>query len=170
MMPGYYEQRKHYNYYRVLRQWIDELGPQQSILDIGPMDTPVATWGAFAERWTLGPEARPHLPGVQAARGYWPTSAKHVPLPVSVVTCCQVIEHLKETQEFSAALFAAATKCVIISVPYLWPAGACKYHVHDPIDESKLASLVGRAPDQSTIVTDDNCRRILARYDILGDW
>jgi hypothetical protein len=165
MMTGYYEQRKHYAYYRLLRQWLEQLGPQESILDIGPMDTPVVTWGTFAERWTLGPDARPDLPGVQAARGYWPANAKHVPLPVSVVTCCQVIEHLDETKEFAAALFAAATKCVIVSVPYLWPAGSCQYHVHDPIDWDKLVDLVGRKPEYWTIVTDDNWQRLIARYD-----
>jgi len=163
-MAGYWEGRKDLNYYQSVRRILDELGPRESILDVGPMDTPVASWGQFDRRYTVGPDARKPIDGVTAIRGLWPDVVDEIRLPVAVVTCLQVVEHLPETLSFSAALFGAASELVIISVPYRWPAGACEYHVHDPIDEAKLTRLVGRTPDRFEIVEDGGLRRMVAQY------
>ena len=164
-MAGYWEGRKDLNYYRAVRRILDELGPRESILDVGPMDTPVASWGQFDRRYTVGPDARKPIDGVTAIRGLWPDVASEIWLPVDVVTCLQVIEHLPETLPFAAALFIAASELAIISVPYQWPASACQYHVHDPIDEDKLTRLVGRIADRVDIVADGVWHRLIAQYD-----
>ena len=164
-MAGYWEGRKELNYYRDVRRILDELGPRESILDVGPMDTPVVTWGQFERRYTVGPDVRARLDGVTAIRGLWPGVADEIQLPVDVVMCLQVIEHLPDTLSFAAALFRSANELAIISVPYQWPESACHYHVHDPIDEEKLTQLVGRTADRVEIVNDGGWRRMIAQYD-----
>lgn len=166
MMAGYWAERQHYSYYAAIQQMLTDCGSQQSLLDIGSMDTPVATWGNFATRYTIDPRPRNPLPHVTAVVGSWPDDLELLPSRLSVITCLQVIEHVENTRRMCDAMFAAATNCVIISVPYEWPAKACHYHVHDPIDEAKLVRLVGRVPDESVIVNDDGWRRVIARYGI----
>ena len=166
-MAGYWESRCGLRYYARCRQMLESLGPRESILDVGPMDTPVAAWGQFERRYTVGPDARKPIDGVAAIIGLWPDVADSMQLPVDVATCLQVIEHLHETLSFAAALFDAARELVIISVPYKWPRGACAYHVHDPIDESKLARLVGREPTRFEIVREpDGWHRLIAMYEV----
>jgi hypothetical protein len=31
-------------------------------------------------------------------------------------------------------------------VPYKWPKGKCKWHIHDPVDEVKMLGWFGKAP------------------------
>lgn len=165
-MASYWEGRKDLNYYQAVRGILDRLGQQQSILDVGSWDTPVATWGKFNRRYSVDPRERPKLRRVKAIQGSWPESSGQVP-KVSVVTCLQVIEHLPGTLVFVNALFEKAIDLVIISVPYKWPVNTDKHHVHDPIDESKLVRLVGREPDMATTILDGRCRRLIAEYHIV---
>jgi len=80
-----------------------------------------------------------------------------------VALCLQVLEHLDKPKEFAQKLFQVAP-IVIISVPYKWAKGACKYHVQDPINEEKILSWTGRQPDEKHIVTDRKKRRIICLY------
>lgn len=167
---SYYGGRKHMSYYGVLREILESLGPRESILDIGAWDTPCATYGLFNRRMTIDMRSRPQLEGVTAIVGTWPEDAGKCSLPVSVVTCCQVLEHLADPSTFARAMFEAAVECVIISVPYRWPASACEYHLHDPIDEQKLAQLIGRSPSQSAIVREpDGWHRLIAVYEVVHE-
>lgn len=159
---GFYEKRTNSQYYSVVRGYLESLGPRNSILDVGCWDTPVATWGDFRERYTIDTRNRPALMDVKMVVGTWPKDA-NLFSPVSVVTCLQVLEHITDAVPFAAALFATATEYVMISVPYKWAAGQCKWHVHDPIDEVKLEQMTGRIPE-STHITDWPDRRIVAMY------
>ncbi|HHP7229646.1 MAG TPA: hypothetical protein ACFCUY_02155 [Xenococcaceae cyanobacterium] len=75
--------------------------------------------------------------------------------------CLQVLEHLKDDTvgEFSEKLFTLAPR-VIISVPYKWKKGACKYHFQDPVDLPKLKSWTQREPDATYIVKEKPWARI----------
>ena len=80
-----------------------------------------------------------------------------------VVLCLQVLEHLSRPATFAKKLFHTG-KHVIISVPYKWPKGTCKYHVQDPIDEAKIRGWTGRDPDEEYIIRDGGRERIVCVY------
>ena len=160
-MTGHYSQRVDLPYYRHVREILDSLGPLESILDVGCLDAPTVMWGDFRQRYTIDRLQRPVLAGVRAIVGSWPDDWALG--SVDVVTCLQTLEHVQRPVPFAAALFATARRAVIISVPYRWPAGRCKHHIQDPIDEAKLAEMTGRAPDR-TIITDGDANRLIAVY------
>jgi hypothetical protein len=101
------------------------------------------------------------LPGVRCCFGRfenWPADG-----PYDVVLCLQVLEHVADPAAFASKLFACA-RVVVLSVPYLWPAGKCREHVHDPINQAKLKAWVGREPDHFSIVRDRKYERLVAVY------
>jgi hypothetical protein len=49
-------------------------------------------------------------------------------------------------------------------VPYMWPAGACKAHLHDPVDRAKLSLWAGRAWSETAIAFDNPNKRLIAVY------
>jgi hypothetical protein len=159
----YWEQRSGLNYYRTVRQWIDELGPQESIIDVGARDTPVATWGTFEVRHAIDRGVLPDLPGVVGLQQDWLTFRP--PIRYSLAVCLQVIEHLSDDQvrPFVNRLFASADR-VIVSVPWGWPAGTCSYHKQDPIGPHKFRRLMGRRRPLKQVVVDDGRRRVIARF------
>ena len=157
---SYYATRRQLKYYSIVRQWLDDLGPLESILDIGCFDTPVATWGDFQQRYTLDRHSRPALLGVLPIVGTWPTHSHLVPR-CDVVTCLQVIEHLDDPQPFVDAVFSHARRAVILSLPWMWQAGHCPSHKQDPIDMAKINAWVKRTSGRSAIV-DDPSRIILS--------
>jgi hypothetical protein len=148
---GYWISRANLEYYAVVRAMLESLGPLGSIADIGCEDTPVACWGVFGQRWAVDMCERQPLPGVRRIVGTWPDCETLLPT-CDVVTCLQVLEHVAEPAPFVAALFAAARRAVIISVPWEWPAGQCKSHVHDPVDDAKLREWTHRRPAVKAIV------------------
>jgi hypothetical protein len=101
------------------------------------------------------------LPGVRCCFGRfedWPVDGRY-----DVALCLQTLEHVDDPKAFASKLFACAP-VVVLSVPYLWPEGGCPGHLHDPIDEAKLASWVGRKPDHVSIARDQGCARLVAAY------
>lgn len=160
---AYWKIRDKYCYYQAVRSWLTELSPLGSLADIGCCDTPVATWGDFDQRWTVDTRKQPALPGVSQIVGSWPDCAALLPL-CDVVTCLQVLEHIQDPGPFCAALFAAARVAVIISVPYCWAPGRCKYHIHDPVDEAKLLTWTNREPTRHVVVNDGGLKRMVCLY------
>jgi len=160
----FYERRKTSAYYGIVRRRLESLGPRDSILDVGSWDSPVATWGDFRVRYTVDTRQRQSLPNVTKVVGTWPEVASFFQRPVSVVTCLQVLEHVDDPRAFAEALFAVAGDCVIISVPYKWPLGTCRQHLHDPIDEAKLNRMTGRTPRESAR-SNGKLARMVAIYD-----
>lgn len=160
---GYWSQRKDLEYYQIVRRLIEDMGPLGSIMDVGCWDTPAVTWADADERITVDTRTRPELPGVRAIVGRWPDCASEVPV-CDVVLCLQVLEHLDEPQAFCAALFAAARRAVILSVPWGWPALAEPSHRQDPVDGEKLAGWAGREADRLVVV--GRPPRAVVRYDL----
>jgi SAM-dependent methyltransferase len=76
-----------------------------------------------------------------------------------LVLCLQVLEHLDDPAGFAEKLFTLG-RTLIISVPYMWPAGEYPPHKQDPVDEAKLAAWTCREPVESTVVADDRDRLI----------
>lgn len=145
---------------------LDDLGPLDSVLDIGCMDTPTATWGTFSRRYAVDRWRLPNLPGVVGIQGEWPKCRVSLPVNFDVVACLQVLEHIQDVVPFTQAIFDVATKAVILSVPYKWSTDATPYHVHDPVDEAKLRSWTNRNPDEIRIT---ERKRLVALYVINHD-
>jgi 2-polyprenyl-3-methyl-5-hydroxy-6-metoxy-1,4-benzoquinol methylase len=81
-----------------------------------------------------------------------------------VCLCLQTLEHVKDVKEFSKKLLNIS-KILIISVPYKWKEGHCKYHINDPVDEDKLFSWFLKNPMYSEIVKEENkIKRIINIY------
>lgn len=143
-MP-FYERRKGSGYYKAAKQLIEAEGHCESILDIGCWDAPVVTWGTFDNRYTVDAKDRPIVPGVMAIVGYWPEARIDLPCDkVDVTVCLQTLEHIEDARSFAEAIFDVTRKVAIISVPWKWPAGTCKQHIHEPIDWRKLLEMTGR--------------------------
>ena len=161
---SYWQQRTDLNYYRVIREWL-EATPGDSLIDVGAFDTPVATWGQFTTRYAVDLYSEPDLPGVIGVCDDWIEWAP--PFRFDVLTCLQVIEHLPDdaVRPFVDRLFARS-RVQIVSVPWKWPAGRCKWHLQDPIDDAKFCRLMsGRVPVQRQVVTDDGVNRLIARFE-----
>ena len=82
-----------------------------------------------------------------------------------VVTCLQVLEHIDDdtVYNFAQKLFTLGN-IVIISVPYMWKKGICKYHKQDPVDETKLYGWTKKIPIYSIIIKDNHFNRIINVY------
>lgn len=160
MPANYWTARAHMNYYRVVRELIEEYSPGKSILDVGGYDTPVVTWGDFKRRYTVDAVLDPKFPGVRSDVADFLGWTE--PEKMSVVVCCQVLEHLAngEVERFGRKLVAAG-KVVIVTVPYCWPAGGEPSHIQDPIDVHKFARFMGRRPDRARLVPDGHRRRMV---------
>lgn len=85
-----------------------------------------------------------------------------------IVICLQVLEHIcnNNVKKFAQKLFDLNAKIVIISVPYKWKKGSCKYHLQDPVDQQKLFSWTLRKPSYEVIITEkNNVKRLIAVYE-----
>lgn len=90
------------------------------------------------------------------------------PKKYDLALCLQVLEHVPDAAVFAQKLFAIAD-AVLISVPFQWPKGGCKFHIHDPVDSAKLRSWTNRKPDYHIVVRElltysKNSRRLIAYY------
>jgi hypothetical protein len=149
---GYWESRKHLEYYKVVEEWLELLGHQRSILDIGCGGCPTAMWGSFEKRTAINLEPFPLLPGVNCVYIDW---LEFKPEHYSVITCLQVLEHLDDetVKKFMNKIFEHCD-IVIISVPYKWEKGRCEHHLQDPIDVNKFYKMVGIDPVKIQIVSE----------------
>jgi hypothetical protein len=162
---SYWQERSHYNYYQVVKQRLGYV-KGKSLLDIGSADTPVVTWGTFRHRCTVDPHTRlPALPGVTRITGKWPlVDLTGIPRP-DVVTCLQVIEHIPDAQVMLFTERLLRFKHLLISVPYMWPAGADPGHLQDPINLRKLIRLMHNTePVWMRLVRDGSVMRLVAEF------
>ena len=163
----YWSARRHLGYYEVVRRHLEETGPGRILMDVGSHETPVVTFGRFARRIAVDACRCSEFPGVESHVADW--LEFELGERASVITCLQVLEHLPDAAvgPFARKLLSSAD-VVIVSVPYLWPAGQDADHLQDPIDEAKLAAIMGREPSESTIVAEHpsqlSHRRLVAVY------
>lgn len=167
---SYWKARQALKYYQSIQSILEAHGGS-SILDVGSADTPVAAMGDFQRRVAL---TLNEIPLQQRVGGVSYRFGDFLDFPAeqfAVVTCLQVLEHLDDADVgvFARKLFLHAEELVVISVPYQWPEGSCKYHKQDPVDEEKLRTWTGRAPTRQHIVTEDDHghrRRLIAVYEL----
>ena len=158
---SYWESRKNLNYYKQIKIWLEQLTGFDSIIDVGSADTPIATWGEFNHRIAVNKEYKPELENVDCIKNYW----MQLDLKADVITCLQVLEHFETDylKEFSKKILQSS-KVAIISVPYNWQKGMCKYHKQDPINLQKLLDLIEQEPIKFEVVTDRNTKRLIALF------
>jgi hypothetical protein len=161
-MDSYWKSRKECNYYKKVLEIIQRYNNYESIIDIGSANTEILKDLSFKDKVCLDCNKLPENEGVRTIKCdfyNWIPDKKY-----DIVTCLQVLEHLDNPEAFAKKLFDLSDKVVIISVPYKWPKGFCKYHVQDPVSEEKLLSWTGRSCNESYIIEDASVKRIVCVY------
>jgi hypothetical protein len=148
---AYYERRRDLIYLHAARQACQRFVPcPRSVIDVGSNGTPTLEWyRGVASTLTSVDMKRPYLAeGVEGIRAdffeYEPQTN------FDLVTCFQVLEHVPDARRFAQKLLKTAS-VVVVSVPYKWPAGASKHHVHDPVDLAKMYWWFRRHPQFSYV-------------------
>ncbi len=136
----------------------------KTVIDIGSNKTPVLEWHRnYAQRLTsVDLRSSYFADGVESIKIDF---IKYVPdVKYDMATCFQVMEHVPDAKSFAEKLLECA-KVLVVSVPYKWKEGKCKYHIHDPVDEEKMLSWFLRKPNYSYVATELNkSRRLIQVY------
>jgi hypothetical protein len=163
----YWQRRRGFVYLREVRILVSDLARDaQSMLDVGSNGCPYLDWfDGIPRRVSIDP----HLP--YSSEKVEPIKADFLTYKFSerfdVCLCLQVLEHIPDAAAFAQRLLASARWHVIISVPYKWAASRSPNHVHDPVDEAKLATWFGRSPTHSQIARERRgTERIICHYDV----
>ena len=159
---AYYQSRKSMNYYRLVLAVVEALR-YRTVLDVGSRRSPVLEQlPTSKERVTLDRLAVRSPAGIRhivADFMTWQPDKRY-----DLVLCLQVLEHLDDPAAFLYKLFATGND-VIVSVPYRWKKGACKYHVQDPVTLSKVVGWAGgRKATAYWIVEDNGLKRLICLF------
>lgn len=165
----YWEARQNARYLQEVRRLVNEVaGDAKSILDVGSNGCGYLDWFPQFERRVSLDLRRPYVAsGIESVRVDF---FKYEVLErFDIVLCLQVLEHVPDATAFAQRLIASARRHVIISVPYKWPEGRHRDHVHDPVDEAKMLGWLGCEPSYSRVVLSRGWRgkgRLVNRYDL----
>lgn len=156
-----WEMRQHLKYYQAVRDILTELGARYSIIDVGSWDTPVVTWGDFKYRMQIDKKpCRVEYKGVDYVQKDWLKAV----VSADVITCLQVIEHVERPDVFLNKILLSCN-IAIVSLPFQWEAGACKAHLHDPINLAVIEEWSGAHTFEFQIIKDGGAERIVLYYD-----
>ncbi len=159
----YWSERQHMRYYTQALDFARRYAPAGgSVIDVGGRDCEYITWfDWFARKVVIDLRSPSPRPGVEVVTGdflaWQPTERFDLAL------CLQVLEHLSDPAPFGRKLLAVG-RVVIVSVPYRWPKGLCRYHVQDPVDEARLALWMGQPAAAQSVVRDGNRDRLVAVF------
>jgi hypothetical protein len=170
---GYWKKRQRLIYYRYIDLIVRGVAADcRSMIDVGSRNTPlIERFNWIDERVAL--DIRPPYES-ENVRGIQADFLTFMPQKrFDIAMCCQVLEHIPDAGPFAQHLFEIADR-VLITLPYLWPEGGTKGHVHDPVDLEKLIGWTKRKPDYHVLVEEplcpgDKCRRLIAFYAKAGD-
>ena len=161
---SYVQRRQTQIYYSYVSRLVRGVAPQiNSIMDVGSGKTScLEQFDWIPIRKTIDvahPYASEFVEGVKADFLEYEVDERY-----DLVVCLQVLEHIPEVEAFARKLFDIS-RSVLISVPYKWPKGGTKGHIHDPVDEEKLRAWTRRKPDYQIIVTEPfGASRLFAYY------
>jgi predicted O-methyltransferase YrrM len=146
LKPSYWETRKNFVYLQHISALVRFIGRHaNSLIDVGTNGCPYLEWFDWIPRRVSVDRDNPYqsatVEGINADFLSLDFQEKF-----DLCLCLQVLEHIPEVVPFARRLLAISNK-VLVSVPYLWPENSEEGHVHDPVDETKVASWFGRAPD-----------------------
>jgi hypothetical protein len=161
-MDSYWKSRKEYNYYKKVLEIINIYSNYESIIDVGGRDTEILKDLSFRDIACLDLNKLPENDRIRTIKCdfyKWIPDKKY-----DIVTCLQVLEHLDDPGTFAKKLFELSNKLVIISVPYKWPKGFCKYHLQDPVSEDDIFKWTGKSYNESYIIEDASVKRIVCVY------
>jgi hypothetical protein len=142
----YWENRKDSIYLHAAQQICRQYaGKTATVLDVGSNRTATLEWHRDRANQLVSLDLRnPYAaPGVESIKANF-FSYKPV-RKFELVTCFQVLEHVPNAAAFARKLLEVG-EIVIVSVPYRWRKGACKYHIHDPVDAKKMLEWFGERP------------------------
>jgi hypothetical protein len=162
----YWGVRKDYVYYQHVRDLAAGIAADaQSILDVGSNGCPQLDWFTAPHRVSVDISNPYRGDGVEAITADFLAYAPEKPFDLCL--CLQVLEHIPDAGAFAQKLLLTG-RHVIASVPYKWPKGSCKQHVHDPVDEAKMAAWFGRDPDHMIVAQEAaggrKSRRLICHY------
>ncbi len=149
--PAYWQKRKDSVYICAARLICRKYCPKpRAVIDVGSNACPTLEWHRGAGVHLVSLDLRnPYVsPGVESITSdflRYEASGKF-----DLATCFQVLEHVRDPAAFATKLMRIAD-VVVVSVPYKWKKGKCRFHVHDPVDEKKMLAWFGRKPDYSYI-------------------
>lgn len=125
-----------------------------AVLDIGSNRMSTLSWHRKKARRLVSVDPRSPFQGA----GVESVAADFLDYPAAerfeLLTCFQVLQHVRDPHAFAQKLLATGETCVV-SVPYKWPKGKCKWHLHDPIDELKLLGWFGKQPLERFIAREE---------------
>ena len=163
-VESYIEKRKDYEYYKVLRSLLRLIcRSEDTICDVGSGGIDLLSELPCKKKFSIdlrNPVSNEEVEGIKADYLSYESSA------VDIITCFQVLEHLKDgaVEEFAKKLLREG-RIVIVSVPYMWPENQCEDHVQDPMDVEKLISWFGKNPAFLHVVTEKSkLARIIAIF------
>lgn len=155
---NYVSSRKEFKYYQIVKDIIKILANKnKTILDIGSCGVDLISEYLFKKRVSVslsGPISNDKVDGYEM--DFFDYEIKN---KFDIITCCQVVEHVDRAKDFVQKILNSS-KVSIISVPYKWEKGKCKYHVQDPVDEEKMYSWTGKKPVFSFYIKDGLWRMI----------
>jgi hypothetical protein len=162
---SYWKERKDSVYLFCARAICGKYGANvHSVIDVGSNRTPTLEWHRDQSPRLVSLDLRnPYVaPGVESITiDFLKYSALE---KFDMVTCFQVLEHVPDAKAFAQKLLEIG-KTLVVSVPYNWERGKCKYHIHDPVDREKMFLWFERKPVYSYIARELNkVERLISVY------
>ncbi len=166
---NYETRRKDYNYYKKVNEIIKQMNKDpevNSIIDVGGWKGAFLKSVNIKEKTIIDLHKMGNISDdiIRISNNFLTYSFTK---KYNIVICLQVLEHIndKNVKKFAQKLFSISNKYVIITVPYKWKKGICKYHLQDPVDHDKLFKWTSRVPS-NTFIVKDRLPRLVAVYKI----
>ena len=163
----YWSRRQGLMYYQYVDEIVRSLGAEaKSLIDIGSANASYTeNFDWIGKRHALDirkPYSSDRVKGIRSDFFSFQPDERY-----DFALCLQVLEHIPDAKRFAHRLFEIADR-VLISVPFMWPAGSNKEHVHDPVSLEKVVFWTGRLPDYHVVVTeplrDKKASRLIAYF------
>ncbi len=165
---SYWRKRSDMIYYQYFRFMVRCLGAEaKSMIDVGSGNAPYLEWFDWIpERVSIDLQSPYTSENVRGVEGNIFNFS--VDQPFDICSCMQVLEHVPEPEPFAHRLLELG-RIVLISVPYRWPAGSNRHHVHDPVDLASVVRWFGRKPNYDLTVKEPFSGKMGARLFAIFD-